>query len=301
MLKKAFISLVVCASVLSLSAFGADAAPLKVVSTNSILADWVHQVGGDLIDQKVLVGANGDTHVYEPTPKDNISLNKADVLFEIGLHLEPWLGQLYQSSGSKALRCRVSGGLMLIQRDGAHPGELEADPHVWHDVDNVIMMVEIIRDVLAKTDPEHSKTYRQNAEIYIKKLSELQGWIFKEVSTLNEDRRKLVTSHDTFGYFARRYGFTVIATVIGSATTEAADPSAATLAHLVGEIRSSGVPAIFVENVSNPQVVRTIAREAGVRVAPSLYTDALGGPGSEGEDYVKMMTYNVKTILEALR
>lgn len=149
------------------------------------------------------------------------------------LHLEPWLDPLYLSSGSKARRYRVTGGLMLIHGSGPDHGEIEVDPHVWHDVGNAIIMVELIRDVLMKTDPERVEQYRLRAEIYLKELSDLQKWTFQEISTLDKERRKLVTSHDTFGYFARRYGFEIIGAVVDSATTEAADPSALKTAQLV--------------------------------------------------------------------
>ena len=270
---------------------------LNVVSTNSILADWVDHVGGNFVRSVVLVGANGDPHTFEPTPKDGVLLKKADVIFEIGLHLEPWLDKLYGSSGSKAIRDRVTEGITLIHVNG----ENEADPHVWHDVGNAVIMVQAIRDALMKADPQHSDEYRNNADIYLTKLSILNAWIVKEIANIPKERRKLVTSHDTFGYFSQRYGFTIIGAVIDSATTEAADPSALKIAQLVKKIKASAVPAVFVENVTNPQMLKAVAREAGVKVAPKLYSDALGVPGSDGEDYIKMMTYNVQTIVEALR
>lgn len=278
-----------------------EAKELNVVSTNSILGDWVRQVGGPHVKQTVLVGANGDPHTFDPTAKDSIALTDADVIFEFGLHLEPWLDALYDSSGSKAPRFRVTSGLMLISSSQPVGGDAEFDPHVWHDVGNAIIMVEVIRDALISADPTHTSDYRDNAERYLKELSSLQNRVFKEIATLEKERRKLVTSHDTFGYFARRYGFEVIAAVIDSATTEVSDPSALKMAELVQKVKAAGVPAVFMENVSNPQSVQALARETGVRVAPALYSDALGQPGSAGEDYISMMTYNVKTIVEALR
>ncbi len=278
-----------------------EAKELNIVSTSSIIGDYVRNVGGDLISQTVLVGPNGDPHTFEPSPKDGVALKNADVIFEFGLNLEPWLDQLYLSSESKAQRYRVTGGLILIHGSDPDHDEIEVDPHVWHDVGNAIIMVELIRDALMKADPEHAGQYRDHAEAYLKQLADLQDWIFQQIASLDKERRKLVTSHDTFGYFARRYGFQIIGAVVDSATTEAADPSAAKIAQLTEKIKSSGVPAIFVENVSNPQTAQAIARETGARVAPPLYSDALGEPGSEGEDYVKMMTHNVKTIVEALK
>ena len=280
-----------------------DARELRVVATNSILADLVRNAGGTSIQTTVLVGANGDPHTFEPTPKDNVLLKNADVIFENGLHLEPWLDKLYASSGSRAVRYRVTEGLKLIRTLGYHEdGEgSEADPHVWHDAGNAIIMVGAIRDALIKADPVHTGDYQRNASIYLTKLSVLDAWIMKETSSIPKERRKLVTSHDTFEYFARRYGFQIVGAVIDSATTEAADPSALKVAGLVNEIKASGVPAVFVENVVNPKMLQAVAREAGVKVAPQLYSDALGKSGSSGEDYIKMMEYNVRTIVEALR
>ena len=288
-----------CWALMIIAAFCSEvqAQELNVVSTNSILADWVDHVGGDLVRSAVLVGVNGDPHTFEPSPKDDVLLKKADVIFEIGLHLEPWLDKLYRSSGSKAIRNRVTEDLMLIRADGRN----EDDPHVWHDVGNAVIMVQAIRDALIKADPQHSNGYRNNADVYLAKLSTLDAWVVEEIVNIPKARRKLVTSHDTFGYFSRRYGFEIIGAVIDSATTEAADPSAFKIAQLVEKIKASAVTAIFVENVANPQMAQAIAREAGVKVAPQLYSDALGAPGSDGEDYIKMMTHNVRTIVEALR
>jgi len=175
----------------------------------------------------------------------------------------------------------------------------EYDPHVWQDPNNARLMVEAIRDALVAADPANTATYEANAAGYLAELQELDAYIEQEVAQLPEERRKLVTNHDTFGYFAYRYGFTIVGTALG-ATTEQADPSAGEIARLVEDIRASGVPAIFVENVSNPALMETIAREAGVALAPPLFTDALGQPGSAGETYLSMMRYNVRTIVEAL-
>lgn len=286
---------------LSRSVTADQAGAVKVVSTNSILAQWVQHVGGKRIDQSVLVGVNGDPHTFEPTPRDSSELKDADLIFEFGLGLEPWLDKLYEASESTAKRYRVTNGLMLLSNQSDKDGHTEFDPHVWHDVGNAIIMVQVIQDALMHSDPAGAEEYLLNAESYLKSLAELHAWVFEVVSKLPPERRKLVTSHDTFSYFARRYGFDVIGTVIESATTEMADPSALKLAGLTQKIKSAGVPAVFIENVSNPRIVQALAREAGVRVAPSLYSDALGEPGSDGEDYIKMITHNVKTIIEALR
>lgn len=191
------------------------------------------------------------------------------------------------------------------EKDAAHEDEHghshgEFDPHIWHDPNNAKLMVEVIRDALVSADPANASVYQANAAAYVGELTELDAFITAEVAKLPAERRKLVTSHDTFGYFAERYGFEIVGTALGSVSTEAADPSAGALADLVMEIRAAGVPAIFAENVANPTLMETIAREAGVQLAPTLYTDALGEPGSAGMTYIEMMRANVTTIVTAL-
>ncbi len=279
---------------------------LNVLATNSILDDAVRQVAGDFVNVKVLVGPNGDPHTFEPTPQDNVLLKNAQIIFENSLYLEPWMDKLYKASQSQARRVRVTDGIKLIEKKDGHDDadehkHFEFDPHVWHDVKNMDVMVVAVRDALIKEDPQHAAGYQKNAQHYLSKLTELDRWITEQVSMIPEDNRQLVTSHDTFSYFARRYGFKIVGAVVDSATTEAADPSALKIADLVKKIKSANVKAVFIENVANPQMVQAVASEAGVKVAPFLYSDALGEKGSAGENYIEMMRYNVRTIVEALK
>jgi ABC-type Zn uptake system ZnuABC Zn-binding protein ZnuA len=161
-------------------------------------------------------------------------------------------------------------------------------------------MVESIRDALVAADHDRAATYQANADAYLARLQSLDDFVVAEVAKLPEERRKLVTSHDTFAYFAARYGFEVVGTALGSVSTEGADPSASEIADLVDQIKAAGVPAIFAENVTNPALMESIADEAGVELAPTLYTDALGESGSDGDTYEKMVTANVTTIVTAL-
>ena len=160
-------------------------------------------------------------------------------------------------------------------------------------------MVKAIRDALAKADAPNAAYYQANAEAYTAQLQELDNWVFTQVKTLPESRRKLVTTHDTFGYFADRYSFEVVGAVL-PASTEGASPSAQEVAALVESVKAAGVPAVFAENVSSNTLLRQVADEAGVSVVASLYTDALGPPGSDGDTYLKMMRYNVATIVTEL-
>jgi ABC-type Zn uptake system ZnuABC Zn-binding protein ZnuA len=275
------------------------------VATYSILGDIVHNVGGDDIHLQVLVGPNGDAHAFEPSPAESVRVAHAALIFENGLEFETWLDDLYEASDSQATRVVVTESLepRPLTEDGHTEGDHdhgEFDPHVWHSVANVIQMTKVVREALIQADPTHAAAYQANAEAYITQLQDLDTWIFAEVKKLPNDQRQLVTSHDTFGYFAERYGFEIVGTALGAASTEGADPSAAEVVALVEDIRSTGVPAIFAENVHNAMLMQQIAAEAGVTLAPALYTDALGEPGSEGDTYLKLMRYNVTVIVTAL-
>ena len=280
---------------------------LRVVVTYSILGDLVKNVAGDSAEVVVLVGPDGDAHTFEPTPKDGVALADADVIFENGVNFEEWLGKLYSSSRSKAKRVVVTEGIELREGESDHehkPGEKhehEDDPHVWHDVKNAIHMVGVIRDKLVEADAPNAEKYKANAFTYLVRLKSLDVWVVDQVFGVPKANRKLVTSHDTFGYFAGRYGFEVVGTMLASVSTEASDPSPATFARLVGSVRAAKVPAIFAENVHNPKLMERLAKEAGVKLAPPLFTDALGKPGSEGDTYEKMTRYNVTTIVDALK
>jgi len=282
---------------------------VRVVATYSVLGDLVKNVAGDGADVVLLVGPDGDTHTFEPTPKDGVSLAEADVIFENGVGFETWLDKLHSSSRSKAKRVVVTEGLRLLEGEDdhdhkngkAHKHEVEHDPHVWHDVKNAIHMVGVIRDKLAEADPPNADKYRANAAAYLDRLNALDAWVVEKVGTLPKEKRKLVTSHDTFGYFAERHGFEVVGSGLESVSTEASDPSPATFAKLVESVKAAKVPALFAENIHNPKLMERLAKEAGVRLAPPLFTDALGKPGSEGDTYEKMIRYNVATIVDALK
>ncbi len=281
--------------VLLLACPGQAWAQVKVVVTFSILGDLVKNIAGDHGDVAVLVGPDADPHTYEPTPQDAVKLTRADIIFANGLHFEHWLDDLYQSSGTQAKRVMLGEIALSSQRLGE-----DVDPHVWHDVVHVMTMIQAIADELSKVDKTNELYYQQQAEHYLKQLQELHGWIQHMVNTIAPQRRKLVTSHDTFAYFAKQYGFEIVGAAIESATTEAADPSAKQMVELLNKIKLTGVPVLFTENIKNPKLIEMLAREAGVRVAPRLYTDALGISGSPGQTYIQMMQYNVTSITTGL-
>ena len=286
------------------------ATPLKVVATFSVLGDLTQAVGGDAIQLTTLIGPGVDAHTYDPSPADLAMLEGADVIVENGLGFEPWLETFLDSTNFQSKRILASEGITTRHADADAPegadthdeehGHGGDDPHVWHSVPNAITMVENIRDGLKTADPDRASAYEANAKAKIADLQALDAWVREQVATLPEERRKLVTSHDTFGYFADTYGFQIIGTALGSLSTEAGDPSARQIAQLVHQIQEAGVPAIFAENVANPDLMEAIAAEAGVALAPSLYSDALGAPGTPGDTYDGMMRSNVATIVQAL-
>lgn len=283
----------------------AEGGKLKVVASFSILADWVRAVGGDAVDVSSIVPAGGDSHSFDPDPATVARIAEANLILAIGIGFEGWLDRIVKASGTDAKVIEVSNGLTLLTGDeehdhGAEHDHGDHDPHIWGDVTNVIAVAGTIRAALADADPGNEEMYRANTDAYDAQLHTLDAGVRKQVATLPEDRRKLVTSHDTFGYYAHAYGFEIIGTALGSFSTEAGDPSARDIAKLVDEIKASGVPAIFAENVVNPALMQSIADEAGVKLAPSLYSDALGQPGSEGDTYIHMMEYNTRTIVNAL-
>jgi zinc/manganese transport system substrate-binding protein len=286
--------------------------PVQVVASFSILGDLVKNVGGEAVAVTTLIGPGVDAHTYDPAPADLVVLTKADVIFENGLGFEPWLDRFFASAQPSGARIVVTEGITPREAgaNGEHEGEAQVedgadehgkfDPHVWHDVANVIVMVGNIRDALVVADPARAELYEANAAAYIAELEALDATIREQVGTLPEERRKLITSHDTFGYFADAYGFDVLGTALGSLSTEAGDPSARDIAMLITQIEEAGVPAIFAENVANPDLMESIAAEAGVELAPPLYTDALGPQESPGGTYIGMMESNVTTIVDAL-
>ncbi|RLT33980.1 MAG: metal ABC transporter substrate-binding protein [Chloroflexi bacterium] len=303
--------------VLSSCSTAPTAANRTVVVSFSVLGDIVENVVGDAATVKTFVGPDSDAHAYEPTPQDAVALEQATAVVTIGLGFEPWLDEIYAASGSKSPVIVSSAALKPIKVDPsaaghadeeghaeeeeAHAGEAEElDPHVWHDAQNVITMVETIRDGLIAAMPDQAQTFRANSTRYIAELQQLDADIVTMVDSIPVERRKLVTNHDTFGYFAQRYGFVVVGTVLG-VSTEGNDPSATEIVALTAAIRESAVPTIFIENMSNSSLIDNVAAEAGVTIAPALYTDALGSADSDGATYLNMMRYNVTTMKTALQ
>lgn len=281
-----------------------QAQPLQVATSFSILEDLVKNVGGDKISVVNFVPRDGDAHSYQPSAQDVKNLSQAKVVFVNGLGLETWFDRLAKNSGSKARIVELAKGIKARKLEEAHEaGEAhdhdhgELDPHAWWNPINAIFYVTKIRDALSQADPSNKATYSSNAARYSRMIADMDAWAKLEVAKIPKAKRKIVTNHDALGYLADRYGFRVLGTVIPGGGTERA-PSAKETADLIRIIRREQVKAIFVENVINPKLAQTIARETKVSIAPSLYTDALGAVGSSGETYLKAFRHNVSTLVK---
>lgn len=276
--------------------------PLKVLAVETFLADLTRQVAGDRLSVEALLPIGLDPHAFEPTPQDVARIADSQVLVINGAGFETWLAKVLQNAGGQRLVIEASAGLTPRQ---PQPGELpadahETDPHFWLDPTLVIHYVETIRDGLSQADPSGKAVYAANAAVYIDQLRTLDAWIQEQVNTIPPERRILVTNHESFGYFADRYGFRILGTLLPSVST-GASPSAMELANLTDQIRQSGAPAIFLETGANPQLADQISRETGVKVVSGLFTHSITAPDGPAPSYLAMMRYNVTAIVTALR
>jgi ABC-type Zn uptake system ZnuABC Zn-binding protein ZnuA len=269
---------------------------LRVVASTTQIGDFASRVGGDHIQLTVLLKAGQDAHDFEPQPSQVRALSQARLVLLNGLGLDQFAEDAVESSGSRTVT--VSEGISPRGSDEEEHGE--GDPHVWFSVANARLMVANIRDAFAEADPANSSAYQQAADGYLAELARLDTNIRQQVAAVAPDCRKLVTNHDVLGYYAEAYGFEVVGSVIPASTTEAR-PSASQVAGIVAKVRAEKVPAIFAETEANPDLVRQVARESGVKVVDDLYGDSLGDKGSDGETYVKMMEANTNKIVDALK
>jgi manganese/iron transport system substrate-binding protein len=275
----------------------AEAEKPQVVSTSTILTDWTAAIAGDEITLTGILKPGNDPHVYEPVPADSIALEKADLILYNGYNLEPGLIRMMNAAGLQARKLPVGEVVnpLQLQKDGA----TVPDPHVWGDVKNAIAMTRAVRDALIELSPEDRQVFTQNSDRLIAELEQLDTWIQQQIATIPAEQRQLVTTHDAFQYYANAYGLKVAGTLIGISTEE--QPSAQTVQKLVQSIKATQVPAIFAETTINPQLITTVAQEAGIKLSPKpLYSDSIGAPGSEGDTYIKMMVSNTRAIVEAL-
>ena len=285
-------------------------AKVPVTATFSILGDLVQRVGGDQVSVSMLVGPNGDAHVYQPTPQDIRTLAQSKLLVSNGLGFEGWLERLDSASGFKGVKVVASQGIqprhMAEEEEEGSEHEHEAeghhhhgglDPHAWNDPANVLVYVDNIVRGLSQVDPEHANLYQQNAARYKAQLQKLDADYRARFAQLPAERRRAITSHDAFGYLAQAYQLTLIG---AQGLSTESEPSAAMIAGLIRQIRDEKIPALFIENISNPTLIQQIERETQARVGGELYSDALSPAGGAAASYQAMLEHNLSTLLAAL-
>lgn len=273
----------------------------RVVASFSILADLVAAVSGDRIELVTLVAANKDAHTYQPTTGDSRTVAGAQVLVTNGLGFEPWADRVASAAPFKGRRIVATSGVPRERHlaDRHHHGHSHGhtDPHMWQDVALTRQYVAAIAKGLAEADTAGADGYRQRAEAYDKRLADLDAWVREQIASVPAAKRRVITGHDAFRYFARAYGVTFRAPQGLSTAQEA---SARDVANLVQQIRREGIRAIFIENMSNPKLVEQIAREAGGVVGATLYVDALSAPGGPADSYEKMFRHNVAALVAGM-
>lgn len=276
-----------------------QAAPaLNVVSSFSIISDLAQNVGADHIKLTTLVGADGDLHAYEPRPADVTAIEQADMILVNGLRLEAFLPRLIQASKSTAPMVELTSGIKpLLNAHDSHHGHELHDPHAWQSARQVKVYVTNIATAFCAADTIHCDDYQKNAEQYRQQLDRLDQHIHSLIEQLPDDKRTVITSHDAFGYFQREYGLKFLAAQ-GLATE--AEASAADVAALIRQARSSRAAAIFVENITNPRLIRQIAKEAGVKVGGVLYSDALSAADGPAPTYIRLMEHNAQALQKAI-
>ena len=271
---------------------------IRVSSFSTILTEIAEQVGGDRVAVTGHVKPGVDPHEYEPRPEELKIVGDAQLILLSAKHMESYVGKLKQATGTKGNLVEVGEGFASLKmKSEKDPDKVVEDPHWWQSVANTEKAVKIVRDELVKISPEDKATFSENAARYLTKLDALEKWVKLELAKLPRDKRKLVTSHDAFQYFAKENGFTIHA-IEGISSED--QPSSKKVGEIVAAIKSEGVKAIFPENIENPKVMTEITRETGAKIAPPLYADGLGDT-PEASTYEAMYKHNVTTIVEALK
>jgi zinc/manganese transport system substrate-binding protein len=264
---------------------------LNVVASFSILGDFAKNVGGERVDVTTLVGPNSDVHVYTPAPADAKKIADAKLVIINGLGLEGWLPRLVQSSGSKAAIVTAANGI-APRKFGS-----DADPHAWQSAVNAKIYVANIRDALIAADQEGAAAYRANADAYLTKLDALDREVRDAVAQIPQARRKVISTHAAFGYFAAAYG---IAFIAPQGVSTESEPSARDIAAIITQIKAGKIPAVFLENISDPRLMRRISAETGARIGGTLVSDSLTGENGDAPTYIDMVRHNIKALTSAL-
>lgn len=280
----------------ALLATPAAAKPLDVVASISVIGDIVAEVGGPDVTVTTLLPPDADAHDFEPTPQDAKALAHADLVVVNGLGLEGWIDRLVEASGYKKTVVVASEG--VSPREMEEHGETETDPHAWNDAANGARYARTIAAALAKADPAHAKGYAARGEAYAKKLTELDAWAKAEFGKVPAEKRKVITSHEAFGYLGAAYGVELLAPMGLSTEDEAA---AADVAALIDQIKAEGIKAVFLENSNDPRLVTEIAKATGAKLGGTLYPESLTGASGPAPTYLKMFRHNVSTLVAGMR
>jgi zinc/manganese transport system substrate-binding protein len=260
---------------------------LNVVASFSILGDFVRNIGGDRVEVTTLVGPNSDAHVYVPTPADAKKVAAAKLVFVNGLGFEGWMQRLVQSSGSKATVVVASTNITPLKLGSS------TDPHAWQTITNAKTYVYNIRNALSAAAPADAELFKANAEAYRVKLEDLEGEIGQWIGSIPQEYRKVISTHNAFGYFAKAYGIKFIAP--RGVSTES-EPSARDIAGIITQIKTEKIPAVFLENISDPRLIERIAAETGARIGGTLYSDSLTDEKGEAPTYIDMVRHNIRSL-----
>ena len=302
MLRRAFL---LTPALLAVALPASAQAPLKAVATFSILGDLLAEVAGDKVELSVVVGPDIDAHAYQPRPTDARALADAKMLVSNGLGFEGWIDRLAKAAPFKGRAIVATTGVATLKAGADHAhghshGHSQGqgpDPHCWQDVQRARTYVANIAKGLAEADPPNAASYRERAQAFDRRLADLDAWVKAEIARVPADKRRAITGHDSFRYFASAYGVTFRSPRGYNTSSE---PSARDVAALIRDVREQRIKALFVENMTNPGLIDQIARESGAVVGPRLYTDALSGPDGPAPTYEKMMRHNVTALVAGM-
>lgn len=270
-------------------------AEVKVLASFSILADLAKVVGGQDASVDVLVGPDTDAHAYEPSAQDVTKLKAADLVIKNGLHFEPWLDKVLAASAYQGRVVVASSG--LVPRQMEEEGLMQDDPHAWQNIANTVRYIDNIESAFVAVDPVHTASYQARAAAYKDTLLKLDAQTKALFAKVPEAKRKVITSHDAFGYFGAAYGVTFLAPAGLSSDDE---PSAKTMAQLTAQIKKEGVTTVFLENMSNPRLVQQLAKDTGATLGGTLYADALSAASGPASSYLLMMQRNIDLLYKSV-
>lgn len=277
---------------------GASNRPL-VVATNTVACGITREIAAESVDLKCLIEPGADPHEYQPKPEDSKAIEKASLVLYGGYNFEPGLIKLIQASSNKAPKVAINELAVPKPQQFDEDGKTVTDPHVWHNAQNGIAIAKVVSEHLGKLSPSNALTYNANAQKFTAEVGQIDSWIKSQIATIPPQARKLVTTHDAFGYYSKAYSLPIEGALQGISTDEAPTPTR--VAALTKEIKKSIVPTIFAEKTTNPKLIEQVAKEAKVKVADQeLFADGLGEKGSEGDTYPKMLIANTRTIVQGL-